>query len=105
MHAGEVELADFENGDHARTVPVFVENGQNADVVLVHRGERFDDWRVRQDIDQIAAHDVADFWGNVGNEAWRFDAESFQNEINAVVGIAATSSDGVGQAGAAFEFG
>ena len=98
------KLAQLEQREQSATTPVRVQHGQHTDVMLVHQAQRGGGGRVRLHAKNFGLHYIAHLGRNIGNEARRGHAESFQHKINALVGVAAARGHGFRHAGAPLEF-
>ena len=83
---------------------VLAQHGQHADVHFVHHGEGFRHRGAGRHADDVARHHIADLGRDIGHEARRGHAESFEDEVDAVIGVAAAGGLRVRGAGAALEF-
>jgi len=102
---GEEELAGLEDGEQPAAAPLIVEDRQHADVAFVHEGEGLHERGSRRYREDVVPHHVGDPWGHVGDEAGRGQSKGAEDEVDAVVEIAAAGGDDVPHAGPALEFG
>jgi hypothetical protein len=97
-------LAHLEDRNQATAGSIRVQHGHNPHVPLIDDRERLGDGRVRGHTDDLGLHDIADLRGHIGDETRGGSLKCAQDEIDALIGVAAPCRDRLGHPGAPFEF-
>jgi hypothetical protein len=96
-------LAHLKDGEDAFAGPVLIQDRQRANILFIHDAQRLGRCSLRRHAHDVGLHHVPDFRRHVRDKPRRRYIKRFQNEINAVVGVAAARGDSVGQAGPTLE--
>jgi len=105
VHRGKQELAELEKGEEAVTFPVVIHHRQDAEIFFIHQPQCLRRRGIRANTQDFPLHHIRDLGRDIRDKFRRRRVERFQDEIDAVVGVAAARGNRLGHAGAAFKIG